>query len=169
MKEHLLTGFLALTTGITILIFSMINGQPVVPTFGQDAILFEHQTTQGQIVVRQNTYDQFALSFLTRSIAGQNYAGSSYSNTRDTTQLLTLVASSEIPFTTHAVVSSNSDLHQIIIMEAGFPIAHQAHAKRTTCADTTVFLVSSVDLTGKDVMVFGFDINGELIVEIAIP
>lgn len=165
MKEHLLTLFLAITTGITMFVFTIIHTQQATPVFSQDEILFEHPTAQGNILVRQNAYDEFALSFLTRGITGKNYAGSSYSTGNHETHLLTLVAGSGIPFTSHAVVSSNPDLHQIIIMESGFPIAHGTHAKRSTCELTQVFLVSSVDLTGIDVTVVGFDINGEVIWE----
>jgi len=169
MKEHLLTLFLAITTGITIFVFTVINAPQAVPAFSPDEILFEHPTVQGNIVVRQNAYDEFALSFINRGMMGKSYAGSSYATSFDDTQLLTLVAGPGIPFTSHAVVSSNSELHQVIIMESGFPIAHGAHAKRTTCEDWAVFLVSSVDLTGNDVLVVGFDLNGTMIWEIAIP
>jgi len=169
MKEHLLTLLLAITTGITMFVFTVIHTQPTVPVFSQDEILFEHQTSQGNIIVRQNAYDEFALSFLTRGIAGKSYVGSSYATTHDDVHFSTLAASANIPFTTHAIVSSNPDLHHVIIMESGFQIAHGTHAKRTTCELTQVFLVSSVDLTGKDVMVVGFDAEGTIILEIAIP
>ena len=54
-------------------------------------------------------------------------------------------------------------------MESGLKIAHQARAKKTTCEDTAVFLVSSVDLTGREVLVIGLDHRGNILVEIEIP
>ena len=169
MKEHLLTLFLAITTGITILVFTVVNAPQAVTAFSQDEILFEHPTAQGNIVVHQNAYDEFALSFINRGMMGKSYAGSSYATSLDDTHLLTLTAGPGIPFTSHAVVSSNPELHQVIIMESGFQIAHGSHAKRTSNEDLAVFLVSSVDLTGNDVLVVGFDVDGAIIWEIAIP
>ena len=169
MKEHLLTLFLAITTGITVFIFITINTQQAMPVFSMDEILFEHHTSQGNIIVRQNAYDEFALSFVGRGLTGTNYAGSSYATIHGDVQLLTLVADNGIPFTTHAVVSTNPELHQIIIMEAGLWVAHRAHTKRTTCERVAVFLVSSVDLTGNNVLIVGLDATGTVIVEIEIP
>jgi len=175
MKEHFLTLFLALTTGITIFIFTLINSHQALPVFDFDDILFEHQTRHGNIVVASNAYDEFVLSFLTRGIGGITYAGSSYEITHDDIAFMTLPANTSIPFTTHAVVSLNPNLYEIIVMESGSRIAHRAHAKRTTCeqsidcSKTAVFLVSSVDLTGNNVLVVGLDRDGTIIVEIEIP
>jgi len=175
MKEHFLTLFLALTTGITIFIFTLINSHQDLPVFDFDDILFEHQTMHGNIVVASNAYDEFVLSFSTRGIGGMAYAGSSYGITHDDISFMTLPANANIPFTTHAVVSSNPNLHEIIVMESGSRIAHRAHAKKTTCeqsigcSNTAVFLVSSVDLTGNDALIVGLDSNGTIIVEIEIP
>jgi len=169
MKEHLLMLFLAITTGITMFIFTTIHTQPTMPVFSQDEILFEHPTAQGNIIVRQNAYDEIALSFVGRGMAGLSYAGSSYATTHNDVHFSTLVAGGIIPFTTHAIVSSNPALHQVIVIESGFPIAHGTHAKRTTNEDVAVFLVSSVDLTGKNVLVVGFDPEGTILFEFEVP
>ena len=54
-------------------------------------------------------------------------------------------------------------------MESNSRIAHRAHAKKTTCELTAVFMVSSVDLTGDDVLIVGLDSNGAILVEIEVP
>lgn len=169
MKEHLLTLFLAITTSATLFIFTVINSQVAVPVFNQNHILFEHQTAHGNLVVSFDAFEDFRLSFLTRGINGKTYADSSFATTLGDLHILTLVSSETIPFTTHAIVSTNPELSEIIIVENGFKIAHRAHAKKTACNNTAVFMVSSIDLTGNDVLFMGFDINGELIAEIAIP
>ena len=168
MKECFLTLFLMMTTGITIFIFTLINSHQAVPVFNFDDILFEHQTMHGNIVVSSNAYDEFVLSFLNRGIGGPVYAGSSYATVYDDTSFITLPANTDIPFTTHAVVSSNPDLHQIIVTESGSRIAHHAHAKETTCENSAVFMVSSVDLTGNDALVVGLDSDNAIILEIEI-
>lgn len=169
MKERFLTLFLAITTGITLFIFTLTNTHQDAPVFDFDDILFEHQTVHGNIVVTSNAYDEFFLSFLNRGISGTTYAGSSYATTQDDISFMTLRANADIPFTTYAVVSLDPNLHEIIVTEAGSRIAHQAHAKKTTCEHTAVFLVASVDLTGNDVLIVGLDSDGTIIVEIEIP
>ena len=169
MKEHFLTLFLTITTGLTLFIFTRTNTHQAVPVFNFDDILFEHQTNQGNIVVRTNAYDELVLSFLNRRIGGMTYAGSSYGTHHDDTAFMTLPASADIPFTTHAVVSTNPDLHEVIVMESGSTIAHQARAKKTTSTETAVFLVSSMDLRGHETFIIGLDTNGTIIVEIEIP
>lgn len=169
MKEHLLTVFLALTTGLTLLIFSMINTRVVVPVFDTRDILFKHQTIHGQFVITSNVYDELTLSFLERTISGLIDKDNAYGTVVDDVTILSLPQSSDVPFTTHAVVSANGDLHEIIVMESGFQIAHHAHGKKTTCEHLAVFMVSSVDLTGQDVLILGFDQQHQLLFEIQIP
>ena len=169
MKEHFLTLFLAITTGVTILIFTLTNAYRTTPVFDFNDILFEHQTIHGNIVITSNVYDELALSFLNRGIGGITYAGSSYPITLNDTSFITLPANADIPFTTHAVVSSNPNLHEVIVMESESKIAHVAHAKKTTCVNTAVFLVSSVDLTGSDALIVGLNSKGDILVEIEIP
>ena len=169
MKEYFLTIFLAITTGVTILIFSLTNAHQAAPVFDFNDILFEHQTIHGNIVVTSNVYDELALSFLKRGISGMTYVESAYATALYDTSFITLPANANIPFTTHAVVSPNPNLHEVIVMESGSKIAHRAHAKKTTCDNTAVFLVSSVDLTGNDVLIVGLDKEGNTLVEFEIP
>ena len=169
MKEHLLTLFLAITTGITLFVFTIVNAQPTVPVFSMEEILFEHQTVHGNLVITLDAYEELRLSFLNRVPRGETYAGSTLATTLADTSFLSLPAAGEIPFTTHAVVSTNSNLHEVIVVESGFGIAHRTHAKKTTCADTSVFLVSSFDFTGEDVLIIGLDVDGQAVVEIALP
>ena len=168
MKEYVLTLFLAVTTGITLFIFTLTRPQ-IVPVFDVDDILFEHQSMHGHIIVRSNAYDEVALSFLNRGIGGMTYAGSSYATTYDEASFMTLPATAHIPFTTHALMSTHPHLHEIIVVEAGSTIAHHAYAKKTTCEQTSVFLVASSDLVGSDVLIMGLDAHGRVIVEIEIP
>jgi len=173
MKEHLLTIFLAFTTGITLFIFSFISSRSTLPVFDFDDLLFEHQTIHGNIVITSNPYGEFTLSFLNRDIGGLRHAGSAYEERFDSDiSFLNLPANADIPFTIHAVVSSNPDLHEVIIMESGSQIAHGTHAKKTTCehcSPTAVFMVASSDLTGEDVLILGLNQQGEILVEIEIP
>ena len=169
MKEYFLTLFLAITTGATILIFTLTNTHQAAPVFDFEDILFEHQTIHGHIVVTSNVYDELALSFLNRGIGGMTYAGSAYAVTLYDTSFITLPANADIPFTTHAVVSPNPNLLEVIVVESEALIAHRAHAKKTTCANTAVFLVSSIDLTGNNTLIIGLDQEGNILVEIEIP
>lgn len=169
MKERFLTLFLAITTGITLFIFTRTHAHQDMPVFDFNDILFEHPTVHGRIVVTANAYEDFSLSFLNRGIGGTTYAGSAYATTQDDISFMTLPANGNIPFTTYAVVSRDPNLHEVIVTESGSRIAHQARAKKTTCEDTAVFLVASVDLTGQDVLVIGLDADGTIIVEIEMP
>ena len=169
MKENLLIILLAITTGAAIFIFTLTNTHEAISVFDTEDILFEHQTLHGNIIVASNTYDELSLAFLTRNITGLSYAGSAYATSQNDIYYMSLPANANIPFTTHAVVSTNPNLHEIIVIESGSEIAHQAHAKKTTCTDTAVFMVSSVDLTGDDVFIIGLDLDGAILVEIEIP
>ena len=168
MTEHFLTLFLTITTGITIFIFTLINSHQAISVFDFDDILFEHQTMHGNIVVTMDAYDEFVLSFLNRSIGGNIYAGSSYAALYDDTSFITLPARANIPFTTHAVVSSNPNLHEIMVIESGSRVAHHARAKMTTCENLAVFLVSSADLIGNDVLIIGLDSIGTVLMEVEV-
>jgi len=169
MKDHFLTLLLAITTGATIFIFTLTNTHQTVPVFDDDDILFEHHTIHGNIVVSSNIYDELSLSFLTRDISGLRQAGITLATPYDDTFFMSLPANDEIPFTTYAVVSANPNLQEIIVMESGSKIAYQAQAKKTTCETAAIFVVSSADLTGDDVLIVGLDAKGTILVEIEIP
>ena len=169
MKDHFLTLLLTLTTGATIFIFTLTNSHQAIPVFDDDDILFEHQTIHGNIVISSNTYDELSLSFLTRDFYGMKQAGVVLATPKDDTFFMTLPANDDIPFTTHAVVSLNPDLQEIIVMESGSKIAHQAQAKKTTCETAAVFIVSSADLTGENVLIVGLDEKGTILLEIETP
>ena len=170
MKEHLLTLILAITTAITLLILNWEHAE-AIPTFNATEILFEHQTTQGSILITANPYDELTLSFLRRTITGFSQAGSTYATTTTlaNTVFLSLPATKTIPFTTHALLSTHPELHEIIVTEQTFPIAHSTHQKKTTCGQFAVFLVASPDLTGEEVLILGLDQDGAILVEIEIP
>jgi len=169
MKDHFLTLLLTITTGATIFIFTITNNHQTIAVFDDDDILFEHQTIHGNIVISSNTYDELSLSFLTRDFSGMKQAGVSLATPEDDIFFMSLPANDDIPFTTHAVVSLNPDLQEIIVMESGSKIAHQAQAKKTTCETAAVFIVSSADLTGDDVLIIGLDKEGAILVEIETP
>jgi len=169
MKEFFLTLLLAITTGATILIFTLTSSHQSLLVFDSADILFEHQTIHGNIIITSNTYDELSLSFLNRNIGGMMQAGSSLAQAQGNTSFMSLPANSDIPFTTHAVISSNPNLYEIIVVESGSRIAHKAHAKKTTCEDTAAFVVSSADLTGVDTFIVGLDADGTILVEIEIP
>lgn len=140
-----------------------------IPVFDFDDILFEHQTTHGNLIISTNPYDELTLAFASRNIVNMAYEGSTTAVQDSDTTYLTLPATDTIPFTTHTVVSTDANLHEIIVIEAGSPIAHQAHAKKTARDDTTVFMVSSADLIGSDALIIGLTSNNEIILEIEIP
>lgn len=169
MKEHFLTLFLAVTTGLTIFIFVLINQPRAVTVFSFDDLLFEHQTSHGNLVIDQQATGDLRLAFLTRGINGQSYAGSVYEIEPGDTTLLTLAANENIPFTTHALVSSNREISEVLVIEHGFPIAHRAHGKTTLSDEKVVFMVSSVDLTGRDALIVGIDESGATVVEFSLP
>jgi len=183
MKEHFLTLFLAVTTIMTLLIFNWTRSAGAIPVFNADEILFEHQTTQGNILITSDPYDELTLSFLRRNINGFTQAGSAYpsNTTLDEVVFLSLPATDTIPFTIHALVSTHPELHQIIVTESGSQIAHGTHQKKTTCKQSTdckqsvdcleiaAFLVASPDLTGEDGLILGLDQTGAILLEIEIP
>ncbi|MCL1991152.1 MAG: hypothetical protein FWG67_09720 [Defluviitaleaceae bacterium] len=171
MKEHLLTLFLAFTTGITLFISSWIHASIAVPVFDANDLLFEHQTTRGHLVITFNAYDDFTLSFLNRNINGFSQVGTAYGQptAHESISLISLPADHHVPFTTHVLLSTHPKLHHMIVIESGSQIAHGAHGKETTRTDTTAFMVASTDLTGEDVLILGLDQQGAILVEIEIP
>ena len=177
MKEHFLTLFLAVTTALTLLIFHATGRAYSIPVFNADEILFEHQTIHGNILITSNAYDELTLSFLTRNINGFTQVGYTYATDTALAEVafLSLQATEDIPFTIHALVSTHPDLQQIFVTESGSQIAHVSNGmhdlneKKTTHANTTVFLVASADLTGTDVLILGLDAAGAILVEIEIP
>ena len=169
LKEHTLTLFLTVTTGITIFIFTLTNSHVPIPVFDFDDILFEHQTSQGHIVVSTNPYNELILAFTGRNIGNMAYLGSTTTSIDSDFTHLMLPATADIPFTTHAVVSTNSNLHEILVIESGTSIAHHAQGKEATDPDTTVFMVASTDLTGSEALIIGLTSNHEIILEIEIP
>jgi len=169
LKEHLLTLFLTVTTIATLLIFSHLNQPRDTTVFDINDVLFEHQTTVGHLMITSNPYNELSLTFFNRHIDRLSYVDSASVNDDHETSHLLLASSLDVPFTTHAVISRNPDLHEILVMESGSPIAHHAHAKKTACDLTAVFMVASSDLTGEDFFVIGLNAEGEVILEIDTP
>lgn len=169
MKEHLLILFLAITTCFTIYIFTLTHSHEPIPVFDIDDILFEHQTTHGNLIISTNPYDELTLAFAHRNIGNLSYSGSTSAVIEADMTYLTLPATDTIPFTTHTVVSTDPNLHEIIVIEAGSQIAYHANAKKAARDDTTVFMVSSADLTGSEAIIIGLTSNNEIILEIEIP
>lgn len=161
--------FLAITTSITIFIFILTHSHEEVSVFDFDDILFEHQTIHGNIIVSTNPYDELTLAFAGRNIGGMAYLGSTTAVIDSNMTHLTLPATDTIPFTTHTVISTDPNLHEIIVIEADAPIAHQAHAKKTACGSAAVFMASSADLIGNEALIIGLTSNNEIILEIEIP
>lgn len=146
-----------------------VNAHVPIPVFDFEDILFEHQTIQGHLMISVNPYGELILAFAGRNIGNMEYLGSTTAMMDSDMTHLVLLATESIPFTTHAVVSTNPDLQEMIVIEAGAPIAHQASAKKTAWEDTTVFMVSSTDLTGQEALILGLTSNHEIILEIEIP
>jgi len=170
MKEHFLTLFLAITTGITILIVTLVNAYPAVAVFDFSDILFNHQTAHGNLVVTASAYDELMLSFLTHNLGGSVKMGSAYASPyNEKTALAILPANQDIPLTTYAIITTEPALQQVIVLEAGFKIAHHARAKRTTDEALAVLMISSVDLTGHDSLIIGLDADDAVLFEIEIP
>jgi len=169
LKEHFLILFLVITTSITIFIFTLTNSHVPIPVFNANDILFEHHTIHGNIIVSTNPYDELILAFAGHNIGSMEYLGSVATVIDSDMIHLVLPATDTIPFTTHTIVSTNPDLHEIIVMRTNTSIAHQAHAKKTACDETAVFMVSSTDLTDGGVLIIGLAANNEIILEIEIP
>lgn len=169
MKEHFLILFLAITTCITIFIFNLTHSHQSIPVFDVNDILFEHQTVHGNLIVSTNLYNELILAFTSRNIGDMAYEGSTTAMIESDMTYLTLPATDTIPFTTHTVVSTDPNLHEIIVIEAGSQIAYHANAKKTVKDDTTVFMVSSADLIGSETLIIGLTSNNEIILEIEIP
>ena len=169
MKEHILIIFLTLTTCISIFIFTLVQTHEPMPVFDSEDILFEHQTIHGDIVISTNLYEELVLSFIHRNIGRTENLGHTTAVVDSEATHLILRATDTIPYTTHALVSSNPDLYKMIVIEAGTSIAHQAHRKKTTCDNTAVFMVSSIDLTGNEALIIGLSSDNEIILEIETP
>lgn len=171
MKEHLLTLFLTVTTALTLTIFSMISTHGSIPVFDANEILFKHQTIHGNFVITADAYDNYTLSFINRGIINSNKMGNFYgvATAVDDIYFLSLTSSNITPFMTYALVSQNSDLYEVVVFAKASQIAHATHAKKTTCDQTAVFMVSSVDLVGKNVLILGLDQAGTIVLEIEIP
>lgn len=161
--------FLAITTSITIFTFTLIHSHEPIPVFDINDILFEHQTIHGNLIISTDPYDELTLAFASRKLGNLAYSGSTTAVIDSDITYLTLPATDTIPFTTHTVVSTDSNLYQVIVIETGSPIAYHANAKKTARDDTTVFMVSSADLTGSEAFIIGLTVNNEIILEIEIP
>ena len=169
LKERFLILFLAITTSISIFIFILTHSHEPIPVFDFDDILFEHQTIHGHLIISTNLYDELILAFAGHNMGSMTQLGHTTAVIDSDITHLVLPATDMIPFTTYAVVSTDPTLHELIVMEAGAPIAHQAHAKKTVCESATVFMVSSADLTGREAFIVGLTSNNETILEIEIP
>jgi len=168
MKEHLLTVFLAITTAITIFTVAWIERPRDIAVFDFYDIVFEQQTMHGNLMITSDAYNELTLSFLNRKIAGQEITATAYATGNDAISFMALISNENVPFTTFALVSRDSSIHEMIVVETGFPIAHQTLAKTDATEGQDVFMVSSSDFTGGDVLIFGLDEDGNIIVEIEI-
>lgn len=169
MKEHLLTLFLALTTALTIIAFSTISNNRSVLVTKTDDLLFLHQTVHGNFAINKNLNGEIYLSLTQRGFNGFNETTRSYGLVRNDTTFLMLTPDEKNSLATFAVISQNDELHEIIVFYDNSPIAHHAHAKKTTCDTLAVFLIATQEITSNDVLILGLNIEGEIIFEIQNP
>ena len=166
LKEHVLTLLAGLATLATIITFTMIS-RPIAETvFDGGTILFEHRVQNGKVAIAQNYDNQLSLAYFNRNTSRFDYKDSHRQLVKTDVTHLVLPSSEDVPFTTHAIVSTAPDIHEIIVIETGFPIAHHAFAKETLIETTSVFMVASSDFNGEDFLVVGLDINGDVLFEI---
>ena len=156
-------------TCVSVFIFFLVDSHEPVFVFDTGDILFENRTIHGNLTVSMSPYDELILAFARRNIGRMAHLGHTVAPVDSDITHLTLPATDTIPFTTHALISTDPTLHEMIVIEANAPIAHQSHAKKTVCERATVFMVSSADLTGREAFIIGLNANSEVILEIEIP
>ncbi|MCL2559241.1 MAG: hypothetical protein FWE07_02030 [Turicibacter sp.] len=169
LQERFLLLFMTVTTSITIFIFAIINSHQEIPVFDVNDVLFEHQTSHGNIVISATPYNEFTLAFTDRNITGMVYASSTTTHFNSDTVYLTLPQTEDIPFSTYAIITANPALQEVILIENHSLIAHQARAKKTAHEEVSVFLIASSDLVGTDALIIGLNEHHHVIFEIQIP
>ena len=153
--------------GLAIYLFIRLSNAPLdahlaVSSLHHDAhLIYEHQTNKGNFLLFESG-GAHSLAFLSRSLNRVQYE---YRTAEDTH--VVLPKSESVPFTVYAGVSEDDRLHEVIVIETGFPIAHSSHMKPSLIDDeTSVWMVASSDLTGADFLIIGLSDTGEVLFEI---
>lgn len=136
-------------------------------------ILYEQKTDKGNLVLYQEPFsDSLSLAFLERSFSGfefvdnatqhdiaslEEQAGLSY---------VMLPQSDDVPYTTYAGITTNPDLFEVLITEAGFPIAHSAKVITSEIEGTYIWLAYSPDFTGNGYSLIGLTDDGNIVGDI---
>ena len=134
----------------------------VMSLYNNAQIMFEHQTNKGNFLLFQSG-DTRSLAFLSRGLNGVQHV---YSSSGES--YMVLQKSESVPFTVYAGVSEDENLHEVIVIEAGFPIAHSSHVMPSIAPDdnTLVWMVASSDLSGEGFFIIGLSESSEVLFEI---
>jgi len=133
----------------------------VMSMYNDARIMFEHQTNKGNFLLFESG-DMRSLTFFTRGLGGVQYVYSS-----SVESYVVMQKSELIPFTVYVGVSEDENLHEVIVIEAGFPIAHSSHMMPSIASDdnTLVWMVASSDLAGEEFFIVGLSESGEVLFE----
>ena len=163
IKSHFTTLYLCMTISCSLLILLLINRHESLPVTGIENLLFEHQTTQGNIILARNLYDELTLAFLARNIGGLEKTAYQIRQEEETFTHLTL-ASDDVPFVVHAIVMHDPQVHEILLISEHLPIAHRALAQTLYIEDAHLFLFASSDIS-EQVLLIGLDTEGHVVFE----
>lgn len=142
---------------------------------GADSIevLYEKKTEGGSFLLyRTIGTDSLSIAYINRDFSGYEFVD--YNITYDISSLeqqagisyVTLPQSEKVPYTIYAGMTTNDQLHEVLVTEPTFNIAHSAKIIESEIEGTYIWVTYSPDFTGESFSLIGLSETGEIIGDI---
>ena len=136
-------------------------------------ILYEKKTEDGSILLyRTIGTDSLSIAYVNRNFSGYEFmdyniayeisnleaqAGLSY---------VSLQKTEDVPYTIYAGITTDENLHEVLITEPSFSIAHSAKIIESDIEGTYIWMAYSPDFTGENFSLIGLSETGDIIGDI---
>lgn len=136
-------------------------------------ILYEKKTEDGSILLYQTIgTDSLSLAYIDRNFSGYEFMD--YNISYDISSLeetagisyVSLAQNENVPYTIYAGMTTNEDLHEVLVTEPTFSIAHSAKIIESNVEGTYIWIAYSPDFTGDIFSLIGLSETGDIIGDI---
>lgn len=142
---------------------------------GADSIevLYEKKTEEGSILLYQTIgTDSLSIAYIDRNFSGYEFMDYNIAYEISTLEAkaglsyVSLQKTDEVPYTIYAGMTTNENLHEVLITEPSFSIAHSAKIMESDVEGTYIWIAYSPDFTGETFSLIGLSETGEIIGDI---
>ena len=136
-------------------------------------ILYEKKTDDGSFLLyRTIETDSLSVAYIKRDFSGYEFVD--YNISYDISSLeqqaglsyVTLPQTDDVPYTIYAGITTDDQLHEVLVTEPTFNIAHSAKVIESNIKDNYIWVAYSPDFTGESFSLIGLSETGEIIGDI---